>query len=148
MKFRSDGAGNELNGFLDRGSHLQGELRFETTFRVEGKITGTISSSGNLVVGEHGEVDGEIRVGEIFVAGTVRGTIAAERKVHLAPGGKVYAELRTPTLVIEDGALFEGRCGMDSNSVPAAPATAPSDAALASAEPQEKPRGGKAGRAG
>ena len=63
-------------------------------------------------MGEGGEIDGEIRVGQIFVSGTVRGTVIASRKVQIAPGGKVFADLETPSLVIEDGALFEGRCAM------------------------------------
>ena len=46
MIFKSDGKQNDLNGFLDQGSHAQGDLRFETSFRVDGKLTGTIESEG------------------------------------------------------------------------------------------------------
>lgn len=112
MKFKSDTSGGELNGFVDRGSHLQGELRFDTSFRVEGRVDGTVTSHGSLIVGEAGEVEGEIRAGEVFVAGIVRGTVQAERRVQIAPTGKVFADLLTPTLVIENGAHFEGRCSM------------------------------------
>ena len=60
MKFKSDGGGkqNDLNGFLDTGSHVEGELRFETAFRVDGKFTGQVNSAGDLIVGEGGEVEG------------------------------------------------------------------------------------------
>lgn len=112
MRFKSDGPQGEFNGFVDRGSEIQGELRFETNFRVEGRVVGTVSSQGSLVVGDQGEVDGEIKVGEIFVAGTVKGKVQALRRLQIAPGGKVYADVHTPALVIEDGALFEGRCSM------------------------------------
>jgi cytoskeletal protein CcmA (bactofilin family) len=112
MIFKSDGKQSDLNGFLDRGSHLEGELRFEASFRVDGKLTGTVQSEGDLIVGESGEVEGELRVGQIFVSGTVRGTIRASRRVQIAPSGKVFAELDTPSLVIEDGATFEGSCAM------------------------------------
>ncbi len=116
MKFKSDSSGGELNGFVDRGSHLAGELKFETSFRVEGRVDGIVTSHGSLIIGEAGEVEGEIRAGEVFVAGTVRGTIQAERKVQIAPTGKVYAEILTPALVIENGAQFEGRCTMQVGS--------------------------------
>ena len=66
MIFKSDGKQSDLNGFLDGGSHLQGELRFEASFRVDGKLTGTVESEGDLIVGEAGEVDGEVRVGPGF----------------------------------------------------------------------------------
>jgi cytoskeletal protein CcmA (bactofilin family) len=113
MIFKSDGKQGDLNGFLDGGSHLQGELRFDASFRVDGKLTGLVESEGDLIVGEAGEVDGELRVGQVFISGTVRGTVKALRKVQIAPTGKVFAEIDTPALVIEDGATFEGRCTMD-----------------------------------
>ena len=112
MIFKSDGKQSDLNGFLDSGSHLEGELRFEASFRVDGKLTGTVRSEGDLIVGESGEVEGEILVGQVFVSGTVRGTIRASRRVQIAPNGKVFAEIDTPSLIIEDGATFEGRCAM------------------------------------
>lgn len=115
MIFKSSESGvpqGDLNGFLDRGSHLEGELRFETSFRIDGRVSGRIRSSGSLMVGDGGEVDGEVEVGRLFVSGVMRGTVKASSRIQIAPGGKVYADLVTPSLVIEDGAVFEGRCAM------------------------------------
>lgn len=114
MKFKSDGGGkqNDLNGFLDSGSHVEGELRFETNFRVDGKFTGKVNTAGDLIVGEGGEVEGDLRVGQVFISGTVRGTIRAARKIQISSRGKVFAEIDTPALVVEDGAFFQGRCTM------------------------------------
>ena len=112
MIFKSEGKASDLNGFLDSGSHIQGELRFQTTFRVDGKFSGTVVSEGELIVGQGGEVDGDLRVGQIVVSGTVRGTVRASRRVHLSSTGKLLADIDTPSLVIEDGGFFEGRCSM------------------------------------
>jgi cytoskeletal protein CcmA (bactofilin family) len=112
MRGKSEARQSDLNGFLDSGSHMEGELRFDTSFRVDGKFTGSIISEGDLMVGEGGEIEGEIAVCRIFISGTIRGTIRASRRVQIAPSGKVFADLETPTLEIEDGALFEGRCSM------------------------------------
>lgn len=102
----------DLNGFLDRGSHLHGELQFDTHFRVHGKLSGEVTTEGELVVGEGGEVDGELRVGQIIVSGEVRGSIHATRRVQITSTGKVFADVDTPSLIVEDGAFFEGRCAM------------------------------------
>ncbi len=110
--FKSDGERGDLNGFLDAGSHIRGDLHFEDTFRVDGKLTGKVVSKGDLVVGEQGEVEGEIQVGRIFVSGTVRGSVQAARRVEITARGRVHADLETPSLMIEDGAHFEGRCAM------------------------------------
>ncbi|HLX09001.1 MAG TPA: polymer-forming cytoskeletal protein [Thermoanaerobaculia bacterium] len=102
----------DLNGFLDRGSHLRGELMFDTHFRVHGKFTGEVTTEGELIVGEGGEVEGEVRVGQVIVSGTMRGSIQAATRVHITSTGKVFADVDTPALIVEDGALFEGRCAM------------------------------------
>lgn len=111
MRSRSDSKG-DLNGFLDAGSHINGELHFEDTFRIDGRLTGQAISAGDLVIGESGEVDAEIRVGRIFVSGVVRGKVEATTRVEVTAGGKLLADIKTPSLVIEDGAIFEGRCAM------------------------------------
>ncbi len=117
MKFKPEGKQGDLNGFLDHGSYLEGELRFDASFRVDGKLTGRVNSAGDLIVGESGEIDGDLKVGQIFISGTVRGNIHAAKRVQIAPTGKVFAEIDTPALIIEDGATFEGRCAMSREEV-------------------------------
>ena len=112
MMFKSEGERGDLNGFLDAGSHIEGDLHFEDTFRIDGRLSGRVVSKGDLVVGEQGEVEGEIRVGRIFISGTVKGAVQAGQRVEITSRGKVNADLETPSLVIEDGAFFEGRCTM------------------------------------
>ena len=56
MKTRADGS--TLNGFLDRGSHFQGELTFEETFRIDGQFDGKIRSGSELILGDSAEVSG------------------------------------------------------------------------------------------
>ncbi len=122
MIFKSESSRGDLNGFLDAGSHIHGELRFDDTFRVDGRLDGKITSQGDLVVGERGEIEGEIETGRVFISGTVRGTVRATRRVEVTATGKLYAEIETPTLVIEDGAFFEGRCAMVRGEASARPA--------------------------
>jgi len=113
MFSKGGGGQGELNGFLDAGSQLQGELRFEDTFRIDGKFAGSIVSDGDLIVGEGGMVDAEVSARRIFVSGEVRGSLSALKRVEITSEGKVRADIQTPSLTIEDGAFFEGRCSMD-----------------------------------
>lgn len=113
MKRRTEGrTPGDLNGFLDVGSHIQGELHFEDTFRLDGKVRGRVVSRGDLVIGEKGEVDGEVDVARVFISGTARGSIKASDRVEITANGKVYADIHTQSLTIEDGAWYEGRCSM------------------------------------
>ena len=109
---KSEAKQSDLNGFLDSGSNVTGELRFQTSFRVDGKFSGTVISEGELIVGQGGEVDGDLRIGQIVISGTVSGTIRASRRVHLSSTGTLLADIDTPVLIIDEGGFFKGRCSM------------------------------------
>jgi cytoskeletal protein CcmA (bactofilin family) len=102
----------DLNGFLDRGSSFKGELEFEDTMRIDGRFNGKIRSKNELIVGESAHIDGEIHVGRVAISGTVVGKIIAEQRVEIHRNGKVYSDIETPVLIIEEGALFQGNCTM------------------------------------
>jgi cytoskeletal protein CcmA (bactofilin family) len=102
----------ELNGFLDRGSAFKGELDFEDTMRIDGKFNGTVRSKNELIVGETAQIEGDFHVGRIAISGTVIGKIVADQRVEIHRNGKVYCDIDTPALIIEEGAIFQGNCVM------------------------------------
>jgi cytoskeletal protein CcmA (bactofilin family) len=102
----------ELNGFLDRGSSFHGELEFEDTMRIDGRFNGKIMSKNELIVGESAHIEGDIHVGRIAISGTVVGKIVAAQRVEIHRNGKVYSDIDTPALIIEEGAVFQGNCVM------------------------------------
>jgi cytoskeletal protein CcmA (bactofilin family) len=106
-----------LNGFVDSGCTIRGELEFSSYFRVDGRVEGTVRSRSELVVGEGGVVEGEVEVARCIVGGEVRGTIRATEQVLLHAGARVWADIHTPALVMEDGAFLEGSVAMDSQEV-------------------------------
>jgi len=110
MKPRGEGAA--LNGFLDKGSHLKGELFFEETFRIDGKFEGKIPGGSELILGDSAEVDAEIQVDRLSVNGSLKGSVRAAERIELHPSARVTADLQTPVLRIEEGAFFQGSCDM------------------------------------
>jgi cytoskeletal protein CcmA (bactofilin family) len=111
MKQRSEGGGT-LNGFLDKGSHLKGELFFEETFRIDGKFEGKIPGGSELILGDSAEVDAEIHVDRVSINGSLKGSVRAAERIELHPRARVTADLQTPVLRIEEGAFFQGSCDM------------------------------------
>lgn len=102
----------ELNGFLDRGSSFKGELEFEDTMRIDGRFNGKITSKNELIIGDAAHIEGDLHVGRIAISGTVVGKITASQRVEIHRNGKVYCDIDTPALIIEEGALFQGSCTM------------------------------------
>ncbi len=97
-----------LNGFLDRGARLEGTLSFDDVFRIDGHFKGTVTADAELVVGDGGVVEGEVRVSRLAVSGTIKGSIFAKERVELHAGARVFADVHTPTLVVEEGAVIQG----------------------------------------
>jgi cytoskeletal protein CcmA (bactofilin family) len=110
-------ATENLNGFMDEGASLLGELRFNNLFRIDGRLKGRVISDSTLVVGETGEVEAEIDCRVVSIRGRVTGRVRGRERIELLSGAKVHATLIAPKLVIEEGAFFIGDCEM----VPAPP---------------------------
>lgn len=101
-----------LNGFVDSGCTIKGELEFSNSFRVDGRVEGTIRSRSELVIGEDGIVEGEIDVARCLIGGRVDGIIKASEKVILHASAKVKGEVHAPAVVMEEGAFLEGKVDM------------------------------------
>jgi cytoskeletal protein CcmA (bactofilin family) len=113
MKRESFFTGREtFNAFLGEGTSFAGVLTFEGTVRIDGKMEGEIITKDTLVVGETATVSATIHAGVVVLSGTVRGDIIAEKKVEILATGKLFGNITTPSLSIEDGVLFEGTCSM------------------------------------
>ncbi len=105
-------AAEDLNGFLDEGAEVNGELRFRDALRVDGRIKGRVVSDNTLIIGETGQVDAEIDCRVVSIRGRVSGHVHGRERIELLAGCRVEATLVTPKLVIEDGAFFHGDCRM------------------------------------
>ena len=102
-----------LSGFVGSGTVITGEASFKSMLRVDGRFSGKINSTGGtLIVGSGGQVDANIEVAVATIHGVVTGDIVASDRVELGRAAKLTGNITTPTLVIEQGAVFEGSCKM------------------------------------
>jgi cytoskeletal protein CcmA (bactofilin family) len=102
-----------LSGFVGNGTTLTGEANFKGMLRVDGHLSGQVrSEGGTLIVGNNGQVDADIEVAIATIHGAVNGDITASQRLELGRAAKVKGNITTPSLVIEQGAVFEGSCRM------------------------------------
>src|SRR5437764_4895084 len=102
-----------LSGFVGNGTTLTGEANFKGMLRVDGHLSGRVSSQdGTLIVSSGGQVDADIEVSVAQIYGTVNGDIVASKRIELGRVARVTGNIQTPALVIEQGAIFEGSCRM------------------------------------
>jgi cytoskeletal protein CcmA (bactofilin family) len=102
-----------LSGFVGSGTVITGEASFKSMLRIDGRFSGRISSStGTLIVGAGGQVDANIEVSVATIHGVVNGDIIAGERIELGRAAKLNGNIQTPSLVIEQGSVFEGSCKM------------------------------------
>ena len=112
-------ASEALKGFVDAGCVIRGEREFKDSFRLDGRVEGKIRSTSELLIGERGVVEGEIEVARALIGGEVRGTIRATGQVVLHTTARVWADIQTPALMMEEGAFLEGKVAMGAPATPA-----------------------------
>jgi cytoskeletal protein CcmA (bactofilin family) len=115
--FSGGGSGSDvptdLRSFLGEGTDINGEIKFTEIMRIDASISGAITSdSGSLLVMERGRVKATVQAGIVEISGIVEGTITAKTSVKIHPTGRVYGDIFTPALIIEHGAVFDGKCHM------------------------------------
>jgi cytoskeletal protein CcmA (bactofilin family) len=98
--------------FLGKDTRFEGKLRFQGTMRIDGHFKGEVSAQGNLIVGESALIEGDLNVSYVSVSGEVHGNIVAEQRVDLCAPSKVFGNIQSPAVVMEEGVIFEGTTKM------------------------------------
>jgi cytoskeletal protein CcmA (bactofilin family) len=98
--------------YLDAGTKISGKLYFEGGTKIDGQVDGEIVGKESLTIGESAVVTAQIKAASIVVAGKVSGDISATNRIEIRPSAKVIGNLNAPTLVVHEGAVFEGHCSM------------------------------------
>lgn len=114
----------EWSGFLERGTKLEGRLDSPGTLRIDSQVKGAVTSESTIILGEEGRVDGELTGNVVIVEGRLDGVIRARSRVNLQPKAIITGDIETPNLVMEPGAIFDGRCHITAKE-PAKPIAIP-----------------------
>ncbi|MBL8761425.1 MAG: polymer-forming cytoskeletal protein [Phycisphaerae bacterium] len=89
---------------------LKGELTFENSARIMGRVEGKVSSKGEVTIGDGAACKATIDAGRVLVDGVVEGNITAKEKVQLNAKARVVGDITALTLVVSEGASFTGHC--------------------------------------
>ncbi len=102
----------EIRAFLGEGTSFNGTLQFDGTVRLDGRFEGDVSGNDLLIIGQAAVVRAEIQVGTLVISGRVEGNIVARKRVELLATARVTGTIKGPSLVVSDGAVFNGTCEM------------------------------------
>lgn len=101
----------KLNRIVE-GTIIEGEIRSESSIRIDGKVMGATTTKGKLVVGSSGIIDGEVVCQNADIEGIVTGRITCTELLTLKSTAKITGDIITNKLAVEPGAVFNGQCNM------------------------------------
>jgi cytoskeletal protein CcmA (bactofilin family) len=105
---------------IGRGTVIQGEISSDDQVQVDGNIEGNLTVKNTVIVGKTGRITADITATSILVHGKVIGDVVSTERVTIERSGSVEGNVRTPKLVISEGAHFRGNIDMSQNQAPVA----------------------------
>ena len=106
-------------------THIKGELSFERTAQIFGRLEGKVTSAGELQIGASAHCTAAVEVGTVIVDGQVDGDILARERVQLNGTARVNGDVVAEKLIVAEGASFSGHCQVGPEAVANAPAPKP-----------------------
>lgn len=108
-------ANNEIRitTIIGKGAECNGDFDAQGSVRLDGTIHGNVTVSDTLVIGATGYVEGDIIVQTAIIGGEVNGNIKAPVKAELTSTARVIGDITTGSIIIDEHAIFQGRCDMN-----------------------------------
>jgi cytoskeletal protein CcmA (bactofilin family) len=104
---------NNIECLIGAGTTVEGNIIFAGGLRVDGRVRGDVIAAegrpGTLVLSEHAQIEGEIRVSHVVINGNVVGPVHATEYVELQPKANVTGDVHYKTLEIQLGAVVQGK---------------------------------------
>ena len=105
---------------IGKGTKISGgSMTGDFSVRIDGEFLGLIDIGGDLILGDGGRIEGDIKARSAMLAGYVRsGLVSCSDLLHIVSTGAVYGEIRVGSLVVDEDAVFIGNCKMHREEMP------------------------------
>jgi cytoskeletal protein CcmA (bactofilin family) len=103
---------------IGKGTRASGKLHFQGPVKIEGEAEGEITGD-DVMISVGASVSAQISAERVTVAGNFSGEITARERVELLPSARAQCTISTPSLVLAEGATFDGDCKMPRARIPA-----------------------------
>jgi cytoskeletal protein CcmA (bactofilin family) len=98
-----------VTAWIGQGVVVEGRITSAQDLRIDGKVEGTIEVGNHgLIVGAGAAIKADLVAKSILISGSVIGNVTAAERVDLQATGSVEGDIRSPRLVMADGAFVRG----------------------------------------
>ncbi len=92
---------------------IKGSIKAQSGVHLDGLVEGEVETSGNVIVGEKGQITANIVGQNVTISGLVKGNVTARGRLEITAKGKLWGEISAATLSVEKGAVFRGQSAMN-----------------------------------
>lgn len=97
---------------IQSGTSIKGEVVSEGSIRIDGKLEGSLVTKGKLVIGGSGLIVGDVDCENANIEGKVEGKLNVNGMLILKQSAIIEGDISTKKLVVEEGAVFNGKISM------------------------------------
>ena len=97
---------------IGAGTVVTGDVQSKGDIRVDGSLKGSLNTSGKVVLGKEGVIEGDVLYNSADISGTIKAKITVSQLLSLKATAKLNGDIITNKLSIEPGASFSGSCSM------------------------------------
>ena len=106
------GSEGSADTVIAQGVRVEGEFVSEGNVIIEGEVHGSISTSSHLMVGTNAKIVADVKATTALVAGAVEGNMKIAGRLELKSSSRVVGDVTAEDLIIESGAVLNGRISM------------------------------------
>ena len=111
------------HNIIAQGTKIVGTITTNSDIRIDGELEGDLVCKGKIVVGQQGNIKGNVDCANAEVMGNVNGKMIVSGTLSLKATSKIWGQIKTKILSIEPEAQFTGSCEMgNANNTPTQPA--------------------------
>ncbi|WP_194976182.1 bactofilin family protein [Aquiflexum lacus] len=101
---------------ISKETKIVGDINAAGNIRIEGHLEGIVQSKTKIVIGDSAIIKGNLSSPDAEISGKVEGEVHCSGTLYLNKSAIVTGNITTQKLVVENGAVFNGKCQMTSST--------------------------------
>lgn len=100
------------HNIIAQGTKIVGTITTNSDIRIDGELEGDLVCKGKIVIGQQGNIKGNVECANAEVMGNINGKMIVSGTLSLKSTSKIWGQIKTKILSIEPEAQFTGSCEM------------------------------------
>ena len=95
---------------IAKGTVIEGKFSCAENVRLDGAIHGEVKVDKRFVMGDSSYVQGNINARDAAIKGKIKGDVLVKEALHLMETAVIEGNITAKTMVVEEGARYNGSC--------------------------------------